>query len=256
MRKRAFTLIELLAVIAIITILAAILYPVGSRPREAARKSNCLSNLAQLGKGMKMYAQDYDEILPHAFFGTCGTPTAASWADVLVPYVRDVKVYDCPSSTTRMTFNSTTNTFYRAIGGSPNNPNDCRTNAAIPGGTAADYNYGVNNFGLPVGQTDPLLVGPFSNNILGLAAIPAPAGVVGIADSRFSSPAAISGGSGPWDLPSVAGQVHAMRHSGVTAGADPNGGLNAAFMDGHAKWISLGQSVRRPGNIWTCSEAD
>ncbi len=256
MRRRAFTLIELLVVIAIIAILAAILFPVFARAREAARKSNCLSNLSQLGKGVMMYAQDYDEILPRAFFGTCGTASAASWADVLVPYVKNVKVYDCPSSTTRMTFNAATNTFYRAIGGSPNNPNDCRTNGAIPGGTTMDYNYGVNNFGVPAGQTDITLNGPFSNNILNLAAITSPAGVIGIADSRFSSPAAISGGNGPWDIASVAGQVHAVRHSGVTATADPSGGVTAAFMDGHAKYVGLGTSVRRPGNMWTVSDAD
>ncbi|MBM3459741.1 MAG: DUF1559 domain-containing protein, partial [Armatimonadetes bacterium] len=91
MRKRAFTLIALLVVIAIIDILAAIPFPVFARAREAARKSNCLSNLSQPGKAMLMYAQDYDEVLPRAFFGTCGTPTAASWADVLVPDVRNFK---------------------------------------------------------------------------------------------------------------------------------------------------------------------
>ena len=61
MRRKGFTLIELLVVIAIIAILAAILFPVFARARENARKSNCLSNLKQLGNGMMMYVQDYDE---------------------------------------------------------------------------------------------------------------------------------------------------------------------------------------------------
>jgi len=119
-----------------------------------------------------------------------------------------------------------------------------------------DYNYDVNNFGLPAGQTDPLLAGPFNNNPLALPILPAPADVIGIGDSRFSSPAAMSGGTGPWDLPSVAGQCHAVRHSGTTAAADPNGGLNAVFMDGHGKYINLGRSVQRPGNVWTASDRD
>lgn len=59
--KRGFTLIELLVVIAIIAILAAILFPVFARARENARKSNCLSNLKQLGTAHMMYCQDYDE---------------------------------------------------------------------------------------------------------------------------------------------------------------------------------------------------
>jgi prepilin-type N-terminal cleavage/methylation domain-containing protein len=61
LRTRGFTLIELLVVIAIIAILAAILFPVFARAREAARQTSCLSNLKQLGSGVMMYQQDYDE---------------------------------------------------------------------------------------------------------------------------------------------------------------------------------------------------
>jgi type II secretory pathway pseudopilin PulG len=50
--------------IAIIAILAAILFPVFARARENARKSTCQSNLKQLGTSMLMYVQDYDERFP------------------------------------------------------------------------------------------------------------------------------------------------------------------------------------------------
>ncbi len=63
-RRGAFTLIELLVVIAIIAILAAILFPVFAKAREKARQSSCSSNLKQLGTSLRMYAQDYDELLP------------------------------------------------------------------------------------------------------------------------------------------------------------------------------------------------
>jgi prepilin-type N-terminal cleavage/methylation domain-containing protein len=253
--RYGFTLIELLVVIAIIAILAAILFPVFARAREQARKVSCLSNLNQLGKGFLMYAQDYDETLPPPNYGTCGQPNALAWADMFIPYVKNIKVFDCPSSSVRMTLNPATNTFYRAQGGSPNNPNDCRTNAPIPGGTSTDYNYGVNNMGAPAGQSADF-GGPFTTANRNLASLAAPADVIGIADSKFSSPAFINGGDGPWDLPSVAGQAHGQRHSGAPTSTDPTAALNATFMDGHSKYVNLAKSVARPGNLWTCNPTD
>jgi prepilin-type N-terminal cleavage/methylation domain-containing protein/prepilin-type processing-associated H-X9-DG protein len=60
--RRAFTLIELLVVIAIIAILAAILFPVFAKAREAARATQCRSNLKQIGTALAMYRDDYDGV--------------------------------------------------------------------------------------------------------------------------------------------------------------------------------------------------
>ncbi len=71
----AFTLIELLIVIAIITILTAILFPVFSRASEKTRRASCLSNTKEVGFAIMMYAQDYDEILPQTGWqGPCTDP--------------------------------------------------------------------------------------------------------------------------------------------------------------------------------------
>jgi len=94
MKRKAFTLIELLVVIAIIAILASILFPVFARAREQARKASCASNLKQIGLGVMMYTQDYDETYPVA---NMGYPNSHIY-EVLVPYIKSEQVWICPSA--------------------------------------------------------------------------------------------------------------------------------------------------------------
>ena len=94
-RVRAFTLIELLVVIAIIAILAAILFPVFAQAREAARQTACTSNLKQIGIGLKMYQQDYDETYPPS---QTGATLLVSWPTMMQPYIKNAQVFICPST--------------------------------------------------------------------------------------------------------------------------------------------------------------
>jgi len=101
--RKGFTLIELLVVIAIIAILAAILFPVFARARENARKTNCQSNLKQLGTASLAYAQDYDECFPrHVRVEISGYSDGIytggySMLSLLLPYVKNTEVFSCPS---------------------------------------------------------------------------------------------------------------------------------------------------------------
>jgi len=63
-RSRAFTLVELLVVIGIITVLVAMLLPALSRARLAALSAVCGSNLRQCGIGLQIYANDFGQAVP------------------------------------------------------------------------------------------------------------------------------------------------------------------------------------------------
>jgi prepilin-type N-terminal cleavage/methylation domain-containing protein/prepilin-type processing-associated H-X9-DG protein len=94
--RNGFTLIELLVVIAIIAILAAILFPVFAQAREAARKSTCQSNLKQIGSGIMMYVQDYDERFPTV--RSANTAAFADWRGSIFPYTKNTAIFLCPSN--------------------------------------------------------------------------------------------------------------------------------------------------------------
>jgi prepilin-type N-terminal cleavage/methylation domain-containing protein/prepilin-type processing-associated H-X9-DG protein len=120
--RRGFTLIELLVVIAIIGILAAMLFPVFARAREAARKTQCLSNVKNMAMAVQIYLTDYDAF-PNSeknadafdYFSTCpgggNTPprencnrTAQAnpflrWHVIFDEYVKSRDIYRCPSAT-------------------------------------------------------------------------------------------------------------------------------------------------------------
>ncbi len=67
MEKKAFTLIEMLVVIAVISLLTAVLMPVLARARREGKAVMCLSNLRQLGIAAQLYADDNDGYYPIAY---------------------------------------------------------------------------------------------------------------------------------------------------------------------------------------------
>lgn len=232
-KTRGFTLIELLVVIAIIAILAAILFPVFAQAREKARQTSCLSNLKQMGTGLMMYAQDYDESyvinntsIPYPFNanGSLSGDRHGVWTKLLQPYMKNVQIFSCPSG--------------------PNK--DIRTivnqgeafNA--PGAIKVPWQgaYGANEYIVKAGPDNP---DEYQRSAISMAAIGRPADLWFVADCSYiitndmrRIPHANPTGA-PWDSNDRVANPAFARHSGS--------GSNIAYGDGHAKFRNQGSMM-------------
>lgn len=79
-RLPAFTLVEVIVVIAIIAVLISLLVPSMSRARNQAKKTQCLSNLKEIGRGLAFYAEDNAGVLP---------PLLAPWHQTMQTAIED-----------------------------------------------------------------------------------------------------------------------------------------------------------------------
>lgn len=95
-RRSAFTLTELLVVIGIVALLAAILLPVLASARSSGRQTQCLSNQRQLGAALLLYTQDNDGRFPRGV----AQYDPDFWDVLLLPYLKSRDVYCCPATIT------------------------------------------------------------------------------------------------------------------------------------------------------------
>ncbi len=215
-RRNAFTLIELLVVIGIISILAAILFPAFGRAREMARRSSCASNFRQIGLAAMQYAQDYDETMPlfsYNGFGGYNGADGARWADMIFPYAKSTQIFDCPSGN--------------------------KTTAPFAGGTFLDigtYSYGfvTPSTSQPVGVAGRTLA-----EIEDTATT-----LMFVEDGRQDSGAnAETQGrlipSVGETIESLGGRLNGFRHTACAETDFGSYAFNAAYADGHVKWVRL-----------------
>lgn len=122
-KSKAFTLVELLVVIAVIAILAALLLPALVRARDQARRISCVSNLRQISTASMLYMADYNgglfhhhagwvlddgtqvDTLPTTLAGCAGGGSGTSlaekpWVIFFQPYLKSRRVAFCPSDLT------------------------------------------------------------------------------------------------------------------------------------------------------------
>ncbi len=163
--KKAFTLIELLVVIAIIAILAAILFPVFVQAKLAAKKTQDLSNMKQMGTATQLYLGDYDDVYGQAYYykdDLGDTGGYVHWTATHYPYMKNLTMFVSPGDKTN--------------GLDPTNPAcsniyDTTVNYANPcDAQAPKISYTVNAALMPRKRktTDPA-------NVVGSSAVDAPA---------------------------------------------------------------------------------
>ena len=101
--KRGYTLAQLLVTVAIIGVLAGLLFPVSRPSGENAPRSSCQSNLKQLGLAMMQYAQDNGERFPPLAIHAVASSTDSfskqpyGWADAIQIYARSTQLLQCSS---------------------------------------------------------------------------------------------------------------------------------------------------------------
>jgi prepilin-type N-terminal cleavage/methylation domain-containing protein/prepilin-type processing-associated H-X9-DG protein len=102
--RRGFTLVELLVVIAIIGVLVALLLPAVQAAREAARRTQCVNNMKQIGLGLQNYHDTFKKFPPQAIWGYPNTPSNQlgrlpapyhhTWVTGILPFMEQQPLYD------------------------------------------------------------------------------------------------------------------------------------------------------------------
>ncbi len=113
-RRPGFTLIEVLIVIAIVSVLATILFPALVAARRTAHRVSCLNNLRQLHVAFTLYADDHDGACPSD--GNTFLWMGRNWRPLLEPYLQNRKAFWCPlDGTAKLKYDATSYAYLQAF---------------------------------------------------------------------------------------------------------------------------------------------
>lgn len=118
--RKGFTLIELLVVLAIVAVLAALLYPAIRGVAGRADSAKCIANLKALGPALHLYLGDNGQIMPTLAAARTNRSEDVQVIDlVLAPYVGSPKVFACPADARLAAESGTSYYWNSALNGQP-----------------------------------------------------------------------------------------------------------------------------------------
>lgn len=240
MRRNAFTLVELLMVIALIMILIALMLPMLNKARELARNALCSANLRQQMGCLTAYANDNDDYLPGAHTGPGAPEQVMVWMPRIRSYAIDKTnvIYNCPKAHPD---------FYwelRYGSGQPARYGYEDDEQRIGNGFSR-FSYGINDWGVNE-FTDPHH--GLGNHVdrtpnvswefgeVKLTSVVSPTNMIAIGDATENE--IWAGVIDPNDKPGFLAEAPSDRH---------NGGSNIVHVDGHVEWYHLDELLLRQG---------